>query len=162
MVVDDAAVNLLVARRTLTRSGATVATAGSGKEALRHVKQHALGLGGSAHLADGHVDVVLMDLQMPLMDGFAATAAIRAHEQAPLLQPTSPPEATPRAATEATQSGTQASFTPDVPQLLIVALTADVDAEITHRCLASGFDGVLQKPVDPKLLAQLLEKNSNS
>ncbi|CAI5997765.1 unnamed protein product [Closterium sp. NIES-64] len=110
-------VNLLVARRTLTRSGATVATTASGEEALRLVKLALEGtvhpmepaLGGSAQPADGHVDVVLMDLQMPLVDG-----------------------------------------------LLIVALTADVDDGVTRRCLASGFDGVLQKPVDPKLLSQLL------
>ncbi|CAI7773595.1 unnamed protein product [Closterium sp. NIES-54] len=69
LVVDDAAVNLLVAHRTLTRSGATIATAGSREEVLRRVKQHALSLGGCAQPADGHVDVVLMDLQMPLMDG---------------------------------------------------------------------------------------------
>ncbi|CAI5536340.1 unnamed protein product [Closterium sp. Naga37s-1] len=69
LVVDDAAVNLLVARHTLTRSGATIATAGSREEVLRRVKQHALSLGGCAQPADGHVDVVLMDLQMPLMDG---------------------------------------------------------------------------------------------
>ncbi|CAI5981906.1 unnamed protein product [Closterium sp. NIES-65] len=153
MVVDDAAVNLLVARRTLTRSGATVATAGSGEEALRQVK---LALEDTAGAVHAHVDVVLMDLQMPLMDGFAATAAIRAHEQALLCHPASPPEATARAATADAQSCTQASVNPAIPRLLIVALTADVDAEITRRCLASGFDGVLQKPVDPKLLAQLL------
>ncbi|CAI5987582.1 unnamed protein product [Closterium sp. NIES-64] len=152
-VVDDAAVNLLVARRTLTRSGATVATAGSGEEALRQVK---LALEDTAGAVHAHVDVVLMDLQMPLMDGFAATAAIRAHEQALLCHPASPPEATARAATADAQSCTQASVNPAIPRLLIVALTADVDAEITRRCLASGFDGVLQKPVDPKLLAQLL------
>ncbi|CAI5529942.1 unnamed protein product [Closterium sp. Naga37s-1] len=132
MVVDDAAVNLLVARRTLTRSGATVATAGSGEEAVRHVK-HAMG-GGRAQPVEPAlgpavqaVDVVLMDLQMPLMDGFAATASIRAHEQALLLHPTSPPEATARAATADAQSCTQASITPAIPRLLIVALTADVD-----------------------------------
>ncbi|CAI5981931.1 unnamed protein product [Closterium sp. NIES-65] len=148
LVVDNAAVNLLVARRTLTRSGATVATTASGEEALRLVKLALEGtvhpmepaLGGSAQPADGHVDVVLMDLQMPLMDGFATTEAIRAHEQALLLHLASPPEAAAGAATGDTQ--------PD--------MQADVDDGVIRRCLASGFDGVLQKPVDPKLLSQLL------
>ncbi|GJP68226.1 hypothetical protein CLOP_g24956 [Closterium sp. NIES-67] len=166
LVVDDTSVNLVVARRTLSRCGAAVATAGSGEDAVRHVKE-AMGGAGEA------LDVVLMDLQMPGMDGFMATEAIRTHEKAAALQVASTSAAVSASASasasEATigvieigGTGMEAAIcaaappVSAVPRVPIVALTADVDEEITRRCLANGFDGILQKPVDPKLLSHLL------
>ena len=64
LVVDDNAINLEVASEMLRQQGALVTTAGNGREAL-------------AQLALGQFDAVLMDLQMPVMDGFAATQRIR-------------------------------------------------------------------------------------
>ncbi|CAI5468361.1 unnamed protein product [Closterium sp. Yama58-4] len=70
LVVDDTAVNLLVARRTLTRCGASVSTAGSGEEAVRLVAAAVSAAShGAASDASAVLDVVLMDLHMPAMDG---------------------------------------------------------------------------------------------
>jgi two-component system, sensor histidine kinase and response regulator len=64
LVVDDNRVNLKVAATLLARMGYSVATATNGREAVEAV-------------AEGQYKMVLMDCQMPVMDGFAATAAIR-------------------------------------------------------------------------------------
>ncbi|MGY8624977.1 response regulator [Chromobacterium violaceum] len=67
LVVDDSDINREVAQRIFEDEGASVALANDGKEALDW-----LGLHG------GEVDIVLMDVQMPVMDGYEATRAIRA------------------------------------------------------------------------------------
>ncbi|CAI5464082.1 unnamed protein product [Closterium sp. Yama58-4] len=156
LVVDDTPVNLLVARRSLARWGAHVTTASRGEQALELITagvaegggqeeargEHAVGEEargeqeargqeeGGALLQHGF-DLVLMDLQMPGMDGFAAAAAIRALERKVEFD----------------------SIRPVSLRVPIVALTADVDRGVVQRCAEGGFDGVLQKPVDAHLLA---------
>ena len=66
LVVDDSAINLLVAERALKQLGADVTTAKNGQQALDCLTAHPEGF-----------DLVLMDIQMPVMDGLAATRAIR-------------------------------------------------------------------------------------
>jgi PAS domain S-box-containing protein len=64
LIVEDNAVNRLVAKRILTRLGFDSATVNNGQEALDYVRSHPC-------------DLILMDLQMPVMDGFTATKIIR-------------------------------------------------------------------------------------
>lgn len=66
LVVDDSDINLFVARRILQQQGASVTTASNGREALEHLSRSAEAF-----------DVVLMDIQMPVMDGHTATRRIR-------------------------------------------------------------------------------------
>ena len=66
LVVDDSTINLEVARRVLEMEGATVRLAGNGQEAIDRLR-----------LEPGAFDVVLMDVQMPVLDGHAATRYIR-------------------------------------------------------------------------------------
>jgi CheY-like chemotaxis protein len=104
LLVEDNLVNQQVALRMLQKQGHAVVVAGNGKEAL-------------SALDDGRFDVVLMDVQMPEMDGLQATAAIRARER-----------------------GTGR-------RIPIVALTAQAMEGDRERCLAAGMDAYISKPV---------------
>jgi CheY-like chemotaxis protein len=113
LLVEDNATNRVLAVALLKKAGHEVATAHNGKEAL-------------SVLAKRSFDVVLMDVQMPEMDGFEATARIRAAEQ-----------------------GTGAR----VPILAMTAHTMKGDRE---RCLAAGMDGYVSKPVRSEELYEAL------
>ncbi|NJD39789.1 MAG: response regulator [Geobacter sp.] len=110
LVVEDNAVNMLVARGILQKQGHTVLQAANGEEAL-------------AMLRISAVDLVLMDCQMPVMDGFEATRRIRAGE-----------------------AGEQNRRLP------IIAMTAHAFAQDRQSCVEAGMDDYLNKPVQPKIL----------
>jgi len=104
LLVEDHEVNQAVARKFLERAGAVVTTAGNGRAALEAV-------------AAAPFDLVLMDCQLPDMDGFEATIRIRAQE-----------------------AGTER-------HLPIVAMTAHAMAGDRDRCLQVGMDDYLTKPI---------------
>jgi two-component system, sensor histidine kinase and response regulator len=115
LVVEDNPVNGLVARRLLEKQNHTVRTATNGREALDVIEKE-------------NFDCVLMDLQMPVLDGFGATAAIRNKERI---------------------SG---------GHLPIIALTAHAIAGDLERCLAAGMDGYLTKPINAKDVFATVER----
>jgi two-component system sensor histidine kinase/response regulator len=112
LVAEDNAVNQELAVRLLEKQGHTVAVAANGRQALEALEK----------AAPCGFDVVLMDVQMPEMDGFEATAAIRQKEKA---------------------TG---------QHLPIVAMTAHVLKGDRERCLAAGMDDYVAKPVQAKEL----------
>ena len=114
LLVEDNEVNTLIALKNLERLGYCADRVANGREALEALQQHAYAL-------------VLMDCQMPEMDGFDATRAIRASER---------------------QKGGH------VP---IVAMTANAMVEDRDRCLAAGMDDYISKPIDRNSLASILE-----
>ena len=114
LVVDDVEINLMVARGMLERIGHDVTSAGSGRKALKLLEKQ-------------RFDAILMDIQMPNMNGFELAAAIRAREQA---------------------SGDRR--TP------IIAMTAYALANDRERCLAAGMDGYVSKPVKPEKFREAL------
>ena len=117
LVVEDNPVNQLVIRGLLERLHHTVILCGDGPTAIAAVEA-------------ARPDLVLMDVQMPEMDGFAATAAIREREAA--------------------QPGNR--------RLPIVALTAFAMPGDRERCLAAGMDDYLTKPVRPEQLEAALAR----
>jgi PAS domain S-box-containing protein len=115
LLVEDDPVNLLALRRLLERLGHEAVCATNGIEALEALSQ-------------GSFDCVLMDIQMPVMDGIEATAAIR---------------------------GAELSELRDIP---IVALTAHAMRGDKERFLEAGMTAYLSKPVDVNQLAATLER----
>lgn len=106
LIVDDNLTNQKVLEALLKKLGADVIAASDGLQALELIK------------AQTPLDIVFMDCQMPVMDGFAATEAIRAWEQAGQANP-----------------------------LPIIALTAGVFEEDRERCFSVGMNDFLAKPV---------------
>ncbi|WP_319587378.1 ATP-binding protein [uncultured Desulfobulbus sp.] len=131
LVVDDNEVNRDVASMTLEQDH-RVATASNGLEAL-------------IILAADAFDVILMDVQMPEMDGLAATAVIRALEQG--LPPREElPEDLVRDLDKRLRGG----------HIPIVAMTAHAMGEDRELCLATGMDNYLTKPFQPDQLSEML------
>ncbi len=116
LLVEDNITNQQVALGILNRLGLSADTAANGDEAVRA-------------LAIIPYDLVLMDVQMPVMDGFEATRRIR--------DPHSP------------------ALNHRIP---IIAMTANAMQEDREKCLAAGMDDYITKPVLPLSLAEALEK----
>eukprot|EP00698_Gefionella_okellyi_P017522 TRINITY_DN5140_c0_g1_i1.p1 TRINITY_DN5140_c0_g1~~TRINITY_DN5140_c0_g1_i1.p1 ORF type:complete len:908 (-),score=258.14 TRINITY_DN5140_c0_g1_i1:389-3112(-) len=112
LVVDDNDVNQRVLQLMLIKCKATCDIVGNGQEAVDAIKQHPT-----------TYDLVLMDMQMPVMDGLTATEVIRDWERETSSQ-----------------------------RQRIVALTANVQPEEEQRCLHAGMDGYMAKPVALKEL----------
>jgi signal transduction histidine kinase/CheY-like chemotaxis protein len=117
LLAEDNAVNQVVALRLLEKQGHRVLVAGNGREALLALEKTAF----------QEFDLVLMDVQMPEMDGYEATRVIREEEQA---------------------RGTH------VP---IVAMTAHAMKGDRERCLAAGMDAYLPKPIRAEDLFEIIE-----
>ena len=115
LLAEDGLVNQQVASRLLEVRGHEVVLANNGMEALDLLEK-------------GNFDLVLMDVQMPDMDGFEATAAIRLKEQ---------------------KTGRH------VP---IFAMTAHALMGDRERCLAAGMDGYLSKPIHANVLYETVEQ----
>jgi CheY-like chemotaxis protein len=115
LLAEDNPVNQQLAARLLERRGHRVTVAGNGSEAVKMA-------------AAGRFDLVLMDVQMPEMDGLTAASEIRRRETA------------------------QGFYTP------IIALTAHAMKEDRERFLASGMDDYLSKPIQMDALSELLSR----
>jgi len=131
LVVDDNEVNRDVASMTLAQDHA-VTGAANGIEALMH-------------LALEEFDVVLMDVQMPVLDGLTASGVIRAAEQG-LPFSVDLPGATAQALTRKLQG----------KHLPIVAMTAHALGGDREMCLQAGMDAYLTKPFQPGQLKEVL------
>ncbi len=110
LLVEDNPVNQMVAQRLVGMLGLTCETADNGEKALER-------------MMGGHLDLVLMDCQMPVKDGYTAAREWREHETAQGL-----------------------------PRLPIIAMSANAMAGDRQNCLDAGMDDYLSKPVDRRLL----------
>jgi signal transduction histidine kinase/CheY-like chemotaxis protein len=119
LLAEDNAVNQRIACHVLEKHGHRVMVAADGRQALSALDQ-------------APFDVVLMDVQMPEMDGFETTNAIRARERGTGMH------------------------------LPIIAMTAHAMQGDRERCIAAGMDDYISKPLDIKELIELLGKFSET
>ena len=117
MLVEDNPVNRQVAQRLLTLIGLSHEHAENGRIAVEKLESGA------------HFDAVLMDCQMPIMDGYTATRYMRKLQS----------------------EGT-------LPKFPIVAMTANAMVGDREKCIASGMDDYMSKPLNRSLLEQMLQK----
>ena len=115
LLAEDNAINQKLATRILQKMGHTVTIAENGKEALHILK-------------NTHFDIILMDVQMPEMDGFEVTRFIREKERI---------------------IGGHIS---------ILAMTAHAMSGDREKCLAAGMDGYVSKPINTQELVENIEK----
>ena len=118
LLVEDVELNREIAQTILTEAGLQVVSVQNGKEAVDYMAQS----------EPGFIDLILMDIMMPVMDGYAATRAIRALEDPAL------------------------SRTP------IVAMTANAFDDDMQNALQSGMDGYLSKPLDVDKLYEMMRR----
>ena len=125
LLAEDNVINQKVATRYLEKAGYAYAVARNGREAVEAVLHE-------------RYDLVLMDCQMPEMDGFEATSCIRAAEAQGIL----PGQTTGQ-------------------RLPIVALTANAIRGDREACLEAGMDDYLSKPLDPAMLIRTIDSLLN-
>ncbi|SFR52545.1 PAS domain-containing hybrid sensor histidine kinase/response regulator [Thiomicrospira sp. ALE5] len=116
LVVEDNEINQLVVENQLALLGLSTRVAENGQQAVEQVQAHA-----------DQLDAIIMDIQMPVLDGYQATEQIRAWEQAHNRNP--------------------------IP---VIALTADAFAENRQQGLAAGMNHYLTKPLDQHALIDAL------
>ena len=118
LLVEDNEINLEIANMILTQAGFTVETADNGKNAVDMLKE----------AKAGYYDAVLMDIQMPVMDGYTAAKIIR---------------------------GLEDKEKADIP---IIAMTANAFKEDEEAALAAGMSAHIAKPIDVNVLLKTLSQ----
>ena len=116
LVVDDDTRNSFALEHVLSAEGFSVELAHDGRQALKRLFDDS---------EAPNIDLVLMDMMMPELDGYGATAQIRASDQ--------------------------------LPDLPVIALTAQAMPEDRQKCLDAGANDYLTKPIDPDRLMTVIE-----
>ncbi len=119
LIAEDNDLNWEIAREILAMYGVSTERAENGKACVEMLER----------AAEGEYDLVLMDIQMPIMNGYEATAAIRS------------------------------SRIEHVRSIPIIAMTADAFADDIQKCLAAGMNAHIAKPINVNNLLTIIKKN---
>lgn len=121
LLAEDTSANRKVVLRVLSKRGHEIKVAHNGREAVEMFRHE-------------EFDVVLMDVQMPSMDGLQATEAIREHE----------------------------NFSGRRSRIPIIAMTAHAMRGDREKCIAAGMDDYLSKPIDIRELVRVVERHGGA
>jgi len=140
LLVEDNEINQQVAREILTGGGLNVTVANDGQEAVNAVKKSSY-------------DVVLMDIQMPVMDGYEATRKIREWEEKLKAQSS-------KLNGKDSEELSAFSFQPSAraKRVPIIAMTAHAMAGDEQKSIKAGMNDHVTKPIDPDQLFAALQK----
>ena len=140
LLAEDYPTNQQIAMRHLSRAGHRVDLAQNGREAVEAFKEN-------------HYDLILMDIQMPEMDGFEATLAIRkleTQEQSEAIHQ----QSTSSSKQQSTINKQQAT----IQRVPIIAMTAHAMQGYRERCLKADMDDYITKPMKRKELLAMVDK----
>ena len=118
LIVEDNELNLEIAEALIGQTGAYVESAPNGKEAVEMVRTS----------EEGYYDLIFMDVQMPVMNGYEATEQIRALDRK------------------------------DARTLPIIAMTANAFSEDRQRASDAGMNGYAAKPIDMDVIIRIMQK----
>jgi CheY-like chemotaxis protein len=118
LLVEDNDLNAEIAKEILMTTGMEIECAKNGAVAVDMV----------ADSVDGYYDIIFMDIQMPVMNGYEASRAIRALGR---------------------------NYTSSLP---IIAMTANAFIEDVHAAMGAGMNGHISKPIDFEVLAGIMKK----
>jgi len=119
MIVEDNIINQKVLQATLLKLGFNSKVVSDGQQAVELYQKEPW-------------DLILMDCQMPVMDGYEATRTIREIERSPVSQ--------------------------QIDRVYIIAVTANVLEEDVKKCFSAGMDDYLSKPIRKNRLIEAIEK----
>ena len=119
LLAEDIEINRLIVYELLSLTGLSIDEAENGRKAVEMFSA----------APEGYYDIILMDIQMPVLDGYGAAKEIRALDRA------------------------------DAKTIPIIAMTANAYKEDVDRALAAGMDGHLAKPIDKPALMETVGKN---
>ena len=154
LIVEDNLVNQKVLRKQLQKFGWNISVAGNGQEALEWLKDSVYWRNekDSSSTEDKHeLDIILMDIEMPIMDGLTCARLIRDYEHQGLLaSPPAPHSASPTQSqhrkTLSTSSDSHERPEKQSLRLPILAVSANARMEQIEQSLASGMDDAISKP----------------
>jgi CheY-like chemotaxis protein/HPt (histidine-containing phosphotransfer) domain-containing protein len=133
LIVEDNEINQKLAARMVEKLGYRASIVSNGREAIEA-------------LAKADYDAILMDCQMPVLDGFETTRIIRQRE------------ADAGTAADATAGGTHKAAASHPEHIPIIAVTANAMKGDREQCLAAGMDDYLAKPIQLETLRSVLER----
>ncbi|KAM0312028.1 hypothetical protein ACHAO8_006702 [Botrytis cinerea] len=161
LVVEDNAINQTIALKTVRNLGFQATAVWNGREALNYLS--------NPGPSNPRPDIILMDVQMPIMDGYEATKILRtSKEYEKNLEPDIQPSENTNGLVSARRSNlngskmespasrTQTKTKSKLKDLPVIAMTASAIQGDQEKCLEAGMDGYLSKPVEKERLEETL------
>ena len=142
LLAEDNLINQKLAKMMLTKAGYQVETADTGKKAVDKFIS-----------SSGKFDLIIMDMQMPEMDGIEATNLIRKWEEKNIDQ-----RSKIKGEEKVNPSASSFELLAHMKRVPIVALTANAIKGDKEKCLESGMDDYITKPIDRKIFFEVVEK----